>query len=411
MSGPKYGIAELSNQIMLELLESLNKTIEECKCKELETKISLELKKISDFVSKFKSNFNTQILKDCLTYIPNDPDFFLLKDLLLKIEEIPSVSDTAKDSNEQAIILTKLSEKLTEKKNYQTAIENLLGRIRPKINQKDVENKLNKFLNTEFVRDEAPETLLSCETYNLYLELISLSTDMKEAESVHKVIDELVANQRIDDSYKQKQIRLRIESLKASKELQNEIISITTEIHILLKRLGKEKCELPTSIEKLTKIRDKLSTELQCETCDDYIGKCVSEVLEEIGYNIVHTETIRFSKRVSQKKICDLSVDSILQASTSTSGAVMFEVMSRKKTDEITDFDRLKVKTDMDHFCPDYAKIKAKLAERGIILTNENLSPASVEYVRGSGFGGNYDTSSSVRKRCSTKGVTYNVVD
>ncbi|GHV57836.1 hypothetical protein FACS1894216_22420 [Synergistales bacterium] len=77
-----------------------------------------------------------------------------------------------------------------------------------------------------------------------------------------------------------------------------------------------------------------------------------------------------------------MSENSVLNVSASDTGAIMFEVLAKRDGDVLTAQKKASVKADMEHFCPDYAVIKKKLAEKGVILTQEKLYPADEKYVR-----------------------------
>lgn len=410
MSGPKYSRAVIETRRLQKIMEDLAISIENSKRAQLMSQIKAELKKITESANRFKTTFDNKYFELGDKYLPGDPDLVLLREYYESIISVPNPDTSGKNSDELSGILSSLLEAIKAQKGQISVTNSIRAKIKQKIDAVATDEKAEEFSNTDFGRDSIPDTLLSQETYSLYLKVLELISGRDNYSDIKSQIDSIINNHNLDEGYKQKQLKIRIESLKATDEEEDEKIILQSEIAALLSLIGNEQMVIPDTLEELRELKASLTAQVKQEKEDEYISDNVAEVLSEIGYNIVKTETVRTTKRTSKKRVCDFSEDSVLQVSTSSSGAVMFEVMSRKKPDDITPEDKHAVKADMDEFCPDYALIKKKLAERGITLTNEQLSEAAEKYVRGSGFGGTHKPSSSSQRR-GKKGVKHNVID
>lgn len=141
--------------------------------------------------------------------------------------------------------------------------------------------------------------------------------------------------------------------------------------------LGKNNIILPTSSAELDNAISAMKEELEQKTMAEYISSALSDSLKELGYTVEGSETLIAKNRTIEKDSYNISPASKLNVSSSTDGAVMFEVVGRPAGKNKT-----AVRHDMEKFCPDYQKVKAHLADKGVELTNEKLYPPSEEYVR-----------------------------
>lgn len=399
MSGPKYSTAVINTRKLQELINELDNRIEENKCIQLRTEANKQADKVMYLAKRFLATYSKNIITMGSDFISDDPDFLLLQETLKEIEHFSSVQVYGTNSSDLIECCKELSDKLSSLQGKIAVFNTVSERVKSKINEKYLEAKENAFAEHCFEKNELPETMLSGKTYSLYLELIELLACTTDYESVKMMVDSIVHNHTIDESYKQKMLTNRIESLKACQDTDSDVMELKATVISLLILTGKEELLLPDTYEDLMRMKTELEEELHQKEADKYISTTVQSVLEDIGFNIVGTETVKHKTGKSTESItCDYSNDSVLRTATSEGGAVMFEIMSRKDNSEINDSDKRAVRIDMEHFCPEYAIVKDRLAEKGISLTGEKLCEPSEIYVRGSGFGGCH-TESERRKK------------
>lgn len=115
----------------------------------------------------------------------------------------------------------------------------------------------------------------------------------------------------------------------------------------------------------------------------DYIARCVHEVMKELDYDIIATDFMHTPKRNIQHQMFEFEADCAINVFTSDNGSLLFEVTGvSEQAKELTSHDQVRIREAMETFCPQYQKIKERLREKGIELTNENLLPAHEQFAK-----------------------------
>ena len=409
MSGPKYSTAEIEAMRLQRLLKELEEKIERQKVDMLKKQIQSELKALEHSQAQFKaaSEWKESIeLADQV--LPNSSDLKTVKHLIQEIEQYKAVKSTGRTSAELSKQLADLQREHTRLRGRIALVDSLLAPINEEVADTIQTNKENAYLSTKYSRDSISRSRKSEKTMTLYYQLLDLLTETDRVAETKDEIDAIMENPAVDDSFKEHQLQLRIDAISAVGDNREELAELQAKAKTLLELLGKDELELPKTLYDLQMTVKGLEEEAKQKTADDYIETAISEVLEEVGYSVLDAQTVHTGKKTTRKQIANVSSHSVLQAAFSDSGAVMFEIMSRKAPSEITDADRYAVVADMRSFCPDYQIIKQKLAARGIKLAGEVLCEPGVQYVRGSNFG-SITTQSERRKPVG--GAQYHVND
>lgn len=408
MSGPKYSIASIAEEMLRMLLEQAQAALDEIQKEELRKDIQNEIQTITRTISEFSSSPVSARLSRAVEYLPSDP-------IVEKCKRMISEVVTVRVDRKVPDTISELEQMLTElRKQYRSLLSKIkiindtLDSLEPDIVSARREKIKTDLLTMEFSREERPASLRSQRTTELYHRLLELLADSQRYEAVVPEIDLLLVNPNLDESYKQKQLQLRIDALIVTRDTEKEKIALRARIAALLTDLGVEARELPDSVAELKELAEKLEAQFEQKVAAEYIDRAMTEVMEEVGYSIADSQIMHAGTRSTHKRVVEYSDRSVLQVATSDSGSVMFEVMSRKQGAEIDDAERYAVASDMCAFCPDYALIKSKLAERGVILSDEMLCPPEPRYVRGAA----YDAGKRPNdRRAGSKGVKYNVAD
>lgn len=211
-------------------------------------------------------------------------------------------------------------------------------------------------------------------------------------------VDELLSNEMLSEDYKINQIKLLIKDLYAKQheyDINQQLLQQYQQHYVmyqlLCEKLHREvtlnkyplKSNLNTSLEQLTTTITQYKRQLQEQEDYDYIVSSINEVMEEMGYDIIHSEVLSKVNRNIVDHIYSFNNDSVLNVFTSDNGTIMFEVtgISNEKK-EMSSLEKLKIKESMDEFCGQYDQIKQKLAQRGIRFGRENIKPADEKYAR-----------------------------
>ena len=193
------------------------------------------------------------------------------------------------------------------------------------------------------------------------------------------IIQNIFQNEYLDDEYKIRELRMRRQAVVTEHQIdQHTIIAAQTEYESLCTLLGKSADELPQDKNVLHQQIELMKKELEQHTLAEYVGAALKESMAELGYSVCDTTTLATRTRTIEKKEFDYTPNSFVNVASSTDGTVMFEVVGKS----CANASKSDICQDMQRFCPDYPKVKEKLKERGIILTDEKLYPPSEEYVR-----------------------------
>jgi hypothetical protein len=226
----------------------------------------------------------------------------------------------------------------------------------------------------------------------VYNELLNEILYCENFENIKNDIDSIINNHTVDDEYKVKQMKIRIEAAKIQKEASTDVIEylqLKNDYVSLCDVLQKPLEIVPIEIEELRNKVSEMEKELKEITMMQYVSESLKHSMENLGYDIIGHEEVKTSNQAIDKNYFDFATNSMVNVSTSKNGAVLFEVMG--KHSDLTDEQKTSIQDDMERFCPDYADVKAELSKYGITLERENLYPADIKYVRG----GNVENSTS----------------
>ena len=398
MSGPKYGTAVLeasrraaiSARIQRELeqmkreSEALKKKLEEEKLASLQSQIHILTQKNSRIQSEFLSSGVKEKIKESKFFVSDSAEIEVLEQLLNEIGKLDFQECLCSCSSEAEAVLKKMKQGENALKENIEAAQTNLSVLGVKYSSELVNRKESEYLTKVFKKGAVAigQEISDSKEYQEFVELaISLGTHQKDID----FIDALISNPALDTPYKFKQIALRMETLSLEQEQSSERDEMLEEISYLQHQLDIHAGIPDTRTERMNHLAE-LKTQFENKLAEEYINQSIEEVMDECGYNIVRNDLMKNGTRRVEKSFFDYSEDSILQVALSDSGAVMFEVMSRKQSNTITSSDKAAVKSDMERFCPDYQLIRDKLAQKGVILQNEKLMPPNEKYVRSVGI-------------------------
>ena len=397
MSGPKYSRAVIETARMLILIQQIDSQIEESKCQELNKQIEKELSKFKRLQSRLNSLDLESLFNECSSVIPGNPIFTDMKTVFEDINNFESKSIIKKSSKELSSYLTYYeitNKKLREKIDY---LNENISELRFQLNKEKARFQISEatnntlvvannetdlkefsFENKEYGTGQRSINTLNSRLFTLYSDLINLAEQSDNPIKQKQILKSIIENERTDEAYKLKQLELRRKMLSMNSPNDNK--DLDAELLALRSILNISDTLLPSSDSQKKEECNLLRNELKNKVSDDYINKCVNEVIEECGYAVIRTDTVKTSSRSIERSFHDFSKDSVIQAAVSDDGAIMLEVMGKKE--ELSELDKSAIVKDMQHFCPDYKEVKERLRKRGIVLLDEQLYPAKEQYVR-----------------------------
>lgn len=254
--------------------------------------------------------------------------------------------------------------------------ENLEIQLKEKL--EELNNKVNYYINNEFLVNKS----------NLL--------------NIRNAVNVLLNNTKVDTAYRINQIKMYVSDILINKlkydeeiqqysKLQDKYSNYYVEYTLLCEKLNVE--NKYSKKVNLNRLEDNISAiEKECEALKgklakiedyEYIVKSISEVMEDLGHDIISSEIVERPKRSLFDNIYEFEDDNAINVYTSDNGTIMFEVtgISNEKK-ELSSLEKLKIKESMGRFCKRYELIKEKLKEKGIVLTKENLRPADEKYAR-----------------------------
>ncbi|MDR1642892.1 MAG: hypothetical protein LBT59_24635 [Clostridiales bacterium] len=389
MSGPKYSQSKLKLRQQEILRNNLELKIEREKVAQLRTEIEKKMQLISRLVESYRDVDIRNVIARSEKLLSGKQSITLLKnqeDMAEKlISRKPILENTSKELvkenewlesavKELSILINKIKQTIEDVlQDYDESVEDI------------VSDKEKKFKATERQNvDEARERVRK-ELNDIYLEIIKTVTGLEDSQLTIKSVNDIMHNHDLDEQYKVRVLTNRLKAIKIETlaNRRNETLSdLRVECTVLSALIGKEAKTLPNGLDELTGFRDKLKAEAEEKSTCEYVAKTMEEVMKEIGYDLISSEIVSTAEKEVERRLYDFSSESVLNVSTADSGAILFEVLARKKGDAISSSQRANVKQDMERFCPDYALVKSKLEERGVILQEEVLLEPDEKYVR-----------------------------
>ena len=177
-------------------------------------------------------------------------------------------------------------------------------------------------------------------------------------------------------------MKMNFEAYLVEKQSENdniELLKLRSEYIALSNLIYGECIEVPDDIDCLKDEIAEMLVEAQGQQIGQYVADCIDKVMSNLGYSIVSNEVLTAQKM--KKNNYDYSNDSAITVASSENGAMMLEVVGKKKENG-ENGSAASVKSDMERFCPDFQKIKQGLQQYGISLSDKKLCPPDEKYVR-----------------------------
>jgi hypothetical protein len=386
-------IKEFSNLITL-MREEKTKLLQEydreaSRASAIAQHIEVDKQELKNLAASFAALDHQTIIAKAKTLIPDSQELTLFLEQISRGEQllgyvIPQTDGTTAQLSQ---VLANLKNVLHEFSGLIAMIQETKVRVKDEgdvafIHQKETDFKAKEWTTTG---DGVPQVRVNVRMQEIYEQILEFILAQDSFAQIQAETETLIANPGLDEKYKIELLNARLAAIKVvgvSPKEDEELANLRRECELICTMIGRGNVALPDSLETLRALHGELQEQLQQKSMAEYIAQSMSEVMEETGYNILSQEILDNATQQIERNLYDVSTNSVLNVSTSDSGAVMFEVLARKDGDVLTSVKKAAVKADMDRFCPDYALIKAKLAEKGVELTEEKLHPADEKYVR-----------------------------
>lgn len=381
MSGPKYSRAILELARAQRILEQARIALE----KEKQRQLTAEIQKLNKEILSCPC---TALMDQCSNRLSKlasvgVEDFALIeyKAIIGKISEIKAI-DYASNLDSAA---------LSEKVNAARIMNQKAKRLSGIVKQLDVkyasvfeEAKLKQkekiFRDTDWTKMAvANYCTIPIALQEEYERAVVAATESANAEENLASIRSIYKNEKTDNVYKLRELRMRRQAIVTAQSVKQlgDLCAKQAEYLSLYTLVGKDAADIPQTLDVLNARIAVLKEEYKQKSMAEYISSALADSMKELGYTIESSEVLRSKVRTIDKNVYNVSEKSHLYVSSGSDGAVMFEVVGKATTQ-----DKGSVKHDMERFCPDYHRIKARLKEKGVKLTNEKLYPPSEEYVR-----------------------------
>lgn len=382
MSGPKYSDYVLERQRLLQIKAQLEADLEASKCNQIKEQINDCIERSSLFfsnidISKFENNIATadEIMQS--NAVSKE-----LKKLIADLKNEITKSYNCKGNSEHLVsALNSYENRLKRAKNLLSRINSLMKELNAQYNQQRQENLETEYANTEW-ETPTPISNLSDTLMEAYSNIIEQLIDCGNFEQEKAKYDEIMQNHLIDDNFKIKQMKMCFEAYLVEKQSDTnneEILKFRSEFVSLSNLIYGECIEVPDDIDELQKEIAEMLVEAQNQKVGEYVAECIDKVMQELGYDVVGSEVLSAQKMTKQH--FDYSPNSAITVASSESGAMMLEVVGKKKEDG-SNGSTAAVKSDMERFCPDFHKIKQGLQQYGVSLADKKLCPPDEKYVR-----------------------------
>ncbi|GHV56970.1 hypothetical protein FACS1894216_21260 [Synergistales bacterium] len=153
-----------------------------------------------------------------------------------------------------------------------------------------VDKKENNFKTREWTTESVVKSRVNARVQEIYQQLLEFLVARGAFEKTQSEIEKIVSNHQIDDQYKIELLSTRLSAAKVEANASAgffERDSLRRECVILCSMLEKDAVNLPDSSDQLNAMLAKLQEELKQKTMAEYVADCMSEVMEDSGYNIV----------------------------------------------------------------------------------------------------------------------------
>ena len=381
MSGPKYSRAIVELAKAQRILEQARIALEKEKQRQLTAEIQKLNKEILSCPCSALVDQCSNRLSMLTSVCADDLALIEYKAVLGKFSEIkaiafsPNMDSTALSEKASAArVMNQKAQQLSE------IVKQLDAKYAPVFEEAKLKQKEQAFKNTDWTKvPVANYCTIPVALQDEYERAVIAATESENAEDSLTSIRSIYENEMTDNDYKLRELRMRRQAIVTAQtaSLLGELSNKQAEYLSLCTLLGKEAADIPQTLDGLNTSIVSLKEEYKQKSMAEYVSTALADSMKELGYSIESSETLQSKVRTIEKEVYDISESSHLNVSAGSDGAVMFEVVGKTTTQ-----DKSAVKHDMEHFCPDYQKIKAHLKEKGVELTNEKLYPPSEEYVR-----------------------------
>lgn len=382
MSGPKYSDYVIERRRLLMIKAQLEAELERSQCNQIINEINecidksklyfaqIDVEKYDKSIAVAEEIIESNTLNEAKKLIAE------LKNTIAKEYAIKG------NSNTLTSVLNAYEKRLKRVKNLSLQIEHLIRELNAEYNQKRQEAREIEFENTQWDTTTTKTSSISERLMKVYSEIIEQLIDCDDFESEKAKYDAILNNHSFDDNYKISQMKMNFEAYLVEKQSENdniELLKLRSEYIALSNLIYGECIEVPDDIDCLKDEIAEMLVEAQGQQIGQYVADCIDKVMSNLGYSIVSNEVLTAQKMTKQHY--DYSNDSAITVASSENGAMMLEVVGKKKENG-ENGSAASVKSDMERFCPDFQKIKQGLQQYGISLSDKKLCPPDEKYVR-----------------------------
>lgn len=384
MSGPKYGQIIIGKIRRMKLMKELDTALEKRECNALVNKQNALQHKMDKFFEEHNTEEIINLLKTAEKSGCNKtPQYRKLLKHLKRYESLSKyVCNTEGDSKVLTSERRNSVERFFEMGNLWHIMDEEFSAL-----ERVVENRMEyiKEKSSSDVIDD--EVVLSSEKVDeLYEKIIDETVSSDNFSEIKSVVEKIISSIKYDEETKEKLLKERLDGImveKKSSDSREETERLQARYEALCDYLSKDmNANVFSNIHALRDEVDALLKEAEQKTMGEYITDSVRDVMERIGYDIIGSNTVSSPKHTTQKDYYEFSESSVINVSSNEEGSVLFEVLGKSGSGEISPAEKRAVKDDMDKFCPDYDKVKALLSEYDLSVTDERTCEADERYVR-----------------------------
>ncbi len=384
MSGPKYGQIIIGKIRRMKLMKELDTALEKRECNALVNKQNALQHKMDKFFEEHNTEEIINLLKTAEKSGCNKTPQY--RKLLKHLKRYESLSKYICNTEGDSKVLTSERRNSVERFFEMGNLWHIMAEEFSAL-ERVVENK-NDYIEECSVPDTtAFEVVLSSEKVDeLYEKIIEETISSDEFSEIKSVVEKIISSIKYDEETKEKLLKERLDGIiieKKSSDSREETEHLQARYEALCDYLSKDmNANVFSNIHALRDEVDALSKEAEQKTMGEYITDSVRDVMERIGYDIIGSNTVSSPKHITQKDYYEFSESSVINVSSNEEGSVLFEVLGKSQSGEISPAEKRAVKDDMDKFCPDYDKVKALLSEYDLSVTDERTCEADERYVR-----------------------------
>ena len=404
MSGPKYSDIILERERQEMLRRQLEAEIEAAKCSELKAKIRSLTNQTSTQINRIDTGKLEENIKRASEEVEDKELITALKRQLELLKELSdSTPQISGDSSKLQIILKQCEERNRKSHTLTRRIQELSSELKSIYSEVHQNNKESDFENRSWVNKKFHANMTQ-ELADIYQAILNYIDGRADQEKIQHFVDEILDNHEVDDSYKASQLEMRLQALQiednAKERDEFRKAELTVEYNALCELYYGEKKDVPTDSDAIALEISRLKEILEDKKSSQYISQAVKSVMSEMGYTISSEEILTEQKM--EKQFYDYSPNSMVSIATSSSGAVMLEVVGKNKANGANS--KAAVRMDMERFCPDYERIKEGLKAYGIIMADKKLFPPDEKYVRFIDSNTDHNRRVSVKKKSMRMG-------